>query len=106
MRIFFIILSLSSEVSILQSLLYTAAISSAVNPGNYSDEQKPGNARQSKVEINDFGHCSLLSLTEKEIEQRQCRYDIKRKTAQIAESVGKKSQADRAWDASAQGGAK
>jgi len=66
-----------------------AAISSAVNPGNYSDEQKPGKARQSEVEINDFGHCSLLSLTEKEIEQRQCRYDIKTKTAQIGESVEK-----------------
>jgi DNA-binding IclR family transcriptional regulator len=32
---------------------------------------------------------SLLSLREKEIEQRQCRYDIKTKTAQIGESVEK-----------------
>jgi hypothetical protein len=48
--------------------------SPAVNPGDNFDEQKPGNARQSKEEIKVVWHRSPLSV-EGEREQCQCRHE-------------------------------
>ena len=76
-----------------QALTYVPRIlrlfSPAVNPGDKSDEQKPCNARLSKEEIKVVRHRSPLPLIEREIEQCQCRYDMKRKTAQIRAGLEK-----------------
>jgi hypothetical protein len=62
----------------------TAALSTPANPvHNDLDEQKTGDDGQNKEQIKIFfRHCPCLSV--KETEQCQCRYDIKRKTAQIS----------------------
>jgi hypothetical protein len=57
--------------------------SPAVNPSDNFDEQKPGNARQSKEEIKEVRHRSPLSVERKRDRAMPVPYDMKRKTAQV-----------------------
>jgi hypothetical protein len=61
----------------------TVALSAPANPGhNDPDEQKSGDDGQYNEQIKIFfRHCPWLSL--KEIEQRQCRYEMKIRSAEI-----------------------